>query len=426
MKPAWRNWGSFPCVTARLPILDEERIIDTSKQSKGEIMANTFAIDESYLTNALSEMVRINSSNPLLSPGAPGEAAVGAYIADQMRDLGLEVAIHDLGPNRVNVVGIRPGKGGGRSLMLNGHMDTVGVQGMAAPFDATIRDGKLYGRGSQDMKASLAAMLAVVKSLNDSNITLAGDLILTAVADEEYGSMGTDDIVLHYTADAAIVTEPTNLALCRAHRGFIWYKVETKGRAAHGSRYQDGIDSIMHMGRFLAELDKLEQDLRGRPAHELAGTPSLHASIIHGGTELSVYPAACRLEMEWRSVPGESVEGVTAELQAIIDKLSAADPTFQATVETFLHRGPFAVEAGAPIVGYLEQAALQRLGTLPEHVGAPFWTDAALLADAGIDTVLMGPTGAGLHSDEEWVDLQSVVDLAAILTDTAIAFCGRA
>lgn len=386
---------------------------------------HTFTIDESYLTQALVEMVQINSSNPMLTPGAPGEAALGEYIAGQMAALGLEVATHELGPNRVNVVGILPGKGGGRSLMLNGHMDTVGVKGMAAPFAATIRDGKLYGRGSQDMKGSLAAMLAVVKTLNDSDIRLAGDLILTAVADEEYASIGTEDIVRHYRADAAIVTEPTNLALCRAHRGFMWYKVETIGRAAHGSRYQDGIDAIMHMGRFLAELDKLEQELRARPPHELAGPPSLHASTVQGGTELSVYPDYCLLEIERRTMPGESVEEVTAEFQAIIDRLSAADPTFQATVNYFLGRGAFSLDANAPIVGIVEQAAQQRLGAPPPHVGAPFWTDAAILAEAGIDTVIMGPTGAGLHSVEEWVELQSVYDLAAILTETAIRFCGR-
>ena len=389
-------------------------------------MAHPFAIDETYLTQRLAEMVQINSSNPMLTPGAPGEAAVGAYIAEAMTALGLEVYTHELGPNRVNVVGIRRGQGGGRSLMLNGHMDTVGVKGMAAPFAGTIRDGKLYGRGSQDMKASLAAMLAVVKALNDSQIMLAGDLLLTAVADEEYASIGTEDIVRHYTADAAIVTEPTNLDLCRAHRGFIWYKIETMGRAAHGSRYQDGIDAIMHMGRFLAELGPLEPEVRTRTPHELAGTPSLHASLIQGGTELSVYPAHCQLEMEWRSIPGESVEGVTAELEAIIEKLAAADPDFKATIDPFMHRGPFAVREDAPIVNLLEQAATTRLGKPPAHVGAPFWTDAAILAEAGIETVLMGPTGAGLHSAEEWVDLRSVFDLAAILTDTTLAFCGQA
>ena len=393
-------------------------------------MAHPFTIDEDYLAQRLVEMVQINSSNPMLTPGAPGEGALGAYIAEQMTALGLEVHTHELAPNRVNVVGIRRGQddgpGGGRSLMINGHMDTVGVEGMDAPFAANIDDGKLYGRGSQDMKASLAAMLAVVKALNDSNITLAGDLLLTAVADEEYASIGTEDIVRHYTADAAIVTEPTNLELCRAHRGFMWFKVETKGRAAHGSRYQDGIDAIMHMGRVLAEFSKLEQEVRTRTPHELAGTPSLHASTIQGGTAWSVYPARCRLDLEWRSVPGESIEGVTAELQAIIDKLAADDPTFKATITPFMHRDPFAVAEDAPIVTMLEQATTARLGSPPRHVGAPFWTDAAILAEAGIESVLMGPIGAGLHSDEEWVDLRSVVDLAAILTDTTLAFCGRA
>jgi acetylornithine deacetylase len=389
-------------------------------------MMQTLAIDEKYLTQILAEMVQINSSNPSLTPGAPGEAEIGAYIAQQMRDLGLQVTVHDLSLNRANVVGIRKGKGGGHSLMINGHMDTVGVQGMAEPFSGIIRGGKLYGRGSQDMKASLAAMLAVVKTLNDSNISLAGDLLLTAVADEEYASLGTDDIVRHYHADAAIVTEPTNLALCRAHRGFAWYAVETTGRAAHGSRFQDGVDAIMHMGRFLAELDQLEQALRLRPAHELTGPPSLHASLIQGGTELSVYPANCRLQVERRTVPGESVEEATAELQAIIDKLSAADPTFHATVTHLFSRAPFEIAADAPIVQALHQAATEHLGDFPSHVGAPFWTDAALLEEAGINTVLMGPTGAGLHSDEEWVDLRSVIDLAAILTGTAIDFCGRA
>ncbi len=276
------------------------------------------------------------------------------------------------------------------------------------------------------MKGSLAAMLAVVKALNDGGIDLAGDLILTAVADEEYGSMGTEDIVRHYHADAAIVTEPTDLALCRAHRGFAWFTVETTGRAAHGSRYQDGIDAIMHMGRFLAELDQLEQALRARPPHELAGPPSLHASTIQGGTEVSVYPAHCRLQVERRTIPGESMAAVTAEFQTIIDRLHVADPTFKAKITPFLDRAPFTIGVDAPIVGILEQATEQRLGSLPTHIGAPFWTDAALLAEAGIDTVLMGPTGAGLHSAEEWVDLRSVIDLAAILTDTAIAFCGRA
>jgi acetylornithine deacetylase len=381
-------------------------------------------IDEAYLVQSLSDMVRINSSNPSLTPGAPGEAELGAYLAQAMAGLGLEVTTHTLAPGRVNTVGIRRGRGGGQSLMWNGHMDTVGVQGMPAPFVGDVRDGKLYGRGSQDMKASLAAMLAAIKALNDAALALDGDLIFTAVADEEAASIGTEDIVRHYRADAAIVTEPTDMALCRAHRGFAWYTIETTGRAAHGSRYTEGIDAIMHMGRILAELDRLEQELRARPPHPLAGPPSLHASTIEGGTEWSVYPAACRLQVERRTVPGETPEQMLHEFQALIDRVQAADPTVAAQVTAGLQRAPFAVAADAPIVQVVERVATQRLGHAPAHMGATFWTDAALLADAGIDTVLMGPTGQGLHSAEEWVDVQSAVDLAAILAATAVEFCG--
>lgn len=381
------------------------------------------AVDESYLTRTLVDLVRVDSSNPALTPGAPGEAAVGEVVAAAMATLGLEVAIHALGPQRVNVVGIRRGRGGGRSLLWNGHLDTVGVQGMAAPFSAEVRNGRLYGRGSQDMKGSMAAMLAAVKALNDAGLTLDGDLIVAGVADEEHASIGAADLVRHYRADAAIVTEPTDLALCRAHRGFIWFAVESTGRAAHGSRYAEGVDAIMHMGRFLAELDKLEQELRARPPHPLAGPPSLHASTIQGGTELSVYPAHCRLEVERRTVPGETVAQAAQELQAICDRLQAADPTVRLSVTPFLDRGPFAVAADAPIVQVVERHLAQRLGRAPAQVGASFWTDAALLAEAGMDTVLVGPVGGGLHSAEEWVDLRSLVDLAAVLAATAREFC---
>lgn len=381
-------------------------------------------IDEAYVTRTLVDLVRIDSSNPSLTPGAPGEAAVADAVAAAMRALGLEVRLFTLAPQHVNVVGMRRGRGGGRSLLWNGHLDTVGVQGMAEPFSAAVRDGRLYGRGSQDMKGSMAAMLAAVKALNDAAITLDGDLLVTGVADEEHASIGMMDLVRHVHADAAIVTEPTDMALVRGHRGFAWYRVEAHGRAAHGSRYDEGVDAIMHMGRFLAELDKLEQELRARPSHPLAGPPSLHASTIHGGTELSIYPALCRLEVERRTVPGETVEQATQELQAICDRLQAADPAVQLTVTPFLDRAPFAVGEDAPIVQVVARQLARRLGYAPVQVGATFWTDAALLAEAGMETVLVGPVGQGLHSAEEWVDLRSVVDLAAVLAGTAVEFCG--
>ncbi len=383
-----------------------------------------YSIDRDYIIQTLQELVRINSVNPLLSANGKGEAELGAYVANALSTLGVPVTTHEIQPGRVNVVGVLKGVGDGRSLLLNAHMDTVGVEGMEIdPFCAEIHDGRLYGRGSQDMKGSIAAMLAVAKAFVDGGVNLAGDLLITAVADEEYASLGTEHLVQQVSADAAIVTEPTDMTLCRAHRGFIWFEVETFGRAAHGSRYNEGIDANMRMGRFLAQLDKLEKELRQRPAHPLAGPPSLHAAKIQGGAEISIYADHCYLQIERRTVPGETESQATAELQGIIDRLAAEDPSFKATVKPTFQREPFEIGPEAPIVNTLEQVMTTRLGQKPAHTGQTFWTDAALLADAGMETVLVGPTGYGLHSAEEWVDLQSVVDLAYILAETAVNYC---
>lgn len=385
----------------------------------------TFAIDEAYLTKTTQELVQINSINPSLSADGKGEAEISAYVADSLNALGLDVKLSEVAPGRFNVIGALKGSGGGRSLLLNAHMDTVGVDGMTIdPFGGELREGRVYGRGAQDMKASLAAMMAAAKALADANITLRGDLLITGVADEEYASIGTEALVKQVSADAAIVTEPTEMHLCRAHRGFIWYEVETIGRAAHGSRYAEGIDANMRMGRFLAELEKLEQELLTRKGHELTGPPSLHAALIQGGTEISTYADRCTLKIERRTAPGENVSEATAELQEIADRLAEQDSTFRAEVKASFWREPFEVTREAAIVQILDKALDARLGHHPAHSGQSFWTDAALFADAGMETVLLGPKGYGLHSAEEWVEMESVLDLAHVLAETAIRYCG--
>lgn len=384
----------------------------------------TIVIDEAYLVNIAQKMVQIDSRNPDMVADSAGEAALGVYVAGLMGEVGLEVQTHELAAGRVNVVGILRGSGAGKSLLLNAHLDTVGVGGMREGFSGRVTDNKLYGRGSQDMKGSLAAMIAAAKGLVDAGIRLEGDLLVTAVADEEYLSIGMDDLVKHYSADAAIVTEPTDMVLARAHRGFVWYEVVVTGRAAHGSRYDEGIDAIMLMGRFLAELDKLEQELRQRAPHPLTNVPSLHTGLIGGGSAPSVYAASCKLTIERRLNPGETEAQARQEIQAILDKMAQADPLFKAELRLDFARTPFEVEASAPIVQVVEQAMVARLGAVEPHVGASFWTDAAILDAAGIDTVLLGPIGAGLHSDEEWVDVGSLVDLAYVLAETAVGWCG--
>jgi acetylornithine deacetylase len=386
-------------------------------------MRETLTVDRRFVVQALTDLVRINSVNPSIAADGHGEAEIAAYIASSLARVGLSTAVHEPRPGRASAVARLRGTGGGRSLMLNAHADTVGTEGMPDPFSAAIRGGRLYGRGAHDMKGSLAACMGASKAIVDAGLRLRGDLMVAAVADEEYGSLGTLDLIDRYKVDAAIVTEPTNLEICLAHKGYLWIEIETAGRAAHGSRFTEGVDANMRMGRFLAELDKLERELRTGPAHPLVGPPSLHAAMLSGGTGLSTYAATCTLKIERRTIPGETDEKALAEIQRIVDRLGAADPTFRATMRPFFARRPFEVEPDAAIVRELAASARDVLGRTPAFVGDTPWMDAALLADAGVETVVMGPVGAGEHSIEEWVDIDSVCQMAEILARTAVAYC---
>jgi acetylornithine deacetylase len=380
--------------------------------------------DTQYITSTLTSLVQTRSINPAFADGEPSdEREIATRVGGMMRALGMETTEFEPEPGRVSVVGRLRGSGGGRSLLLYGHIDTVGVTAMPDPFSATVRDGKLYGRGAYDMKGGVAACLATVKALLDAGVTLRGDVLIACVADEEVASIGMAEVLKHVHADAAVVTEATELRVCLAHRGFSWVEVETLGVAAHGSRFDLGIDANMRMGRFLARLDKLEQELRSREPHALVGPPSLHAAVLHGGTGTSTYADRCRLEIERRTIPGETEAQVLAEVRAITDALASEDATFRASVRAMLTRGSFEVARNAPIVNAVLGAATAVLGTQPEIIGEPYWMDAALLSDAGIDTVVIGPSGAGAHALEDWVDLGSVEKLTDILTAAAREFC---
>ena len=380
-------------------------------------------IDTGYLFTTLADLIRINSVNPTLAPAGRGEAEIGEYVAQSLARIGLEVRRFEPEPGRVTVTGTLKGTGGGRSLMLNAHYDTVGVEAMDHPFSAEVRDGKMFGRGSYDMKGSLAAQMAAAKALADAGTKLRGDVVIAAVADEEYGSLGTADLVRHIRTDAAIVTEPTAVQICLAHKGYLWIEVETRGRAAHGSRFEQGVDANMRMGRFLAGLDRLERDLRSRKPHALVGPPSLHAATIHGGEGLSTYAASCKLQIERRTIPGETEAQAVAEIQRIVDELNAADPAFDATVRAFFVREPFEVARDAGIVRALDRASTKVLQRTPKYIGDTPWMDAALLQAAGIETVVMGPAGGGAHAAVEWVEMESVAQMAAILAEAAVEYC---
>ncbi len=381
-------------------------------------------IDRDYVRETLVRLVQINSVNPILVPGAPGEKEIADYIATSLRGFGLQVETFEPEAGRLSVVGTLKGSGGGRSLMLNAHCDTVDVAGMAEPFSGAIRDGKLYGRGAFDMKGSLAACMGAAKALVDSGTRLRGDVLVAAVADEEYGSLGTSDLIEHIKVDGAIVTEPTALNVCLAHKGYLWIEVEVTGRAAHGSKFDLGIDANMKMGSFLYELGKLERELRARPPHPLVGPPSLHAAMLSGGSGLSTYAAQSIVKIERRTIPGETEVQAVGEIQEIVDRLAESDRDFRATVRSFFVRDPFEVSAGASIVKAVDGAAQKVLGRRAAHIGDTPWMDAALLQAAGVESVVFGATGTGAHADVEWVDLESVEKLAEILAEAAVEYCG--
>jgi acetylornithine deacetylase len=380
-------------------------------------------IDRAYVRQTLVRLVQTNSVNPTLAPGAPGEAEIARFIAASLASFGLETECFEPEPGRLSVVGTLKGSGGGRSLMLNAHCDTVDVAGMAEPFSAAIRDGKLFGRGAFDMKGSLAACMAAAKALADSGAPLRGDVLVAAVADEEYGSLGTSDLIRHVKVDGAIVTEPTALDVCLAHKGYLWIEVELTGRAAHGSKFSLGIDANMKMGAFLHELAILERDLRARPPHPLVGPPSLHAAMLSGGSGLSTYAAQSTVKIERRTIPGETEAQAVGEIQSIVDKLGTVDPDFHAEVRAFFVRDPFEVSPEAAIVKAVDGAAEKVLARRPAHIGDTPWMDAALLEAAGVETVVFGATGAGAHADVEWVKLESVEKLAEILALAALDYC---
>jgi acetylornithine deacetylase/succinyl-diaminopimelate desuccinylase-like protein len=365
--------------------------------------------DVSGLVELTKELVRIDSVNPDLVPGGAGEGEIARFVAGWLADAGLEVETDEVARGRFNVVGIARGYGGGRSLLLNAHMDTVGVAGMQDPFDPREEDGRLYGRGAYDMKASLAAIMLVGAQAVKSG--LRGDVLVTAVCDEEVGSIGSTAVAERYQADAAIVAEPTEEGLAVAHRGFAWFEVKTSGTAAHGSRPDLGEDAIVRMAQVLVRLEALDAALRQGPAHPLLGWGSAHASLIDGGSELSTYPDRCVLKGERRTLPDETRADVEREARELLGDVDGS-----ARVTFF--REPFEAREDDELVGLVARHAGG-----PEVVGVPYWADSALFAAAGMPTVVFGPRGEGAHAAVEWVDVASAERCAQVYAAVAAEIC---
>jgi acetylornithine deacetylase len=376
--------------------------------------------DARALTRAL---VKIDSRNPTLAPGAPGEAECAHLLRGVLDAWGFRTELHDAAPGRPNLVA-RIGGGTGRSLMFNGHLDVVGTEGMIhSPFTAEERDGRMYGRGSADMKGGIAAMCAA--AYNAASAGIGGEIVIAAVADEEYESLGTRALVARgVRADAAVVTEPTRLAIMPAHRGFVWLEVEITGRAAHGSRWDIGVDAIRHAGLLLAELDRVDSEVLPLRTHPLLGRGSLHASLIEGGIGMSTYPDRCLLKLERRSIPGETAAEVVAEVERACAVVRSRRPSFVAEVRLLVTQGPSDVAVDSPLVRGLAEA-LDQCGEAAPVEGMSAWTDAALLNEAGIPAVCFGPGDISLaHAAEEYIPLDEIDRATAVMTAFARSWCG--
>jgi acetylornithine deacetylase len=355
-------------------------------------------IDPDLCWHLLRELVAIDSVNPMLVPGARGEAEASQFLSDFLRQRGIEARLEEAAPGRPNVVAFLTPRSGletkrgkkSAALAILAHIDTVGAGDMPLPFTPREREGKLYGRGALDIKSGVAAMCAAAIAAHE-NGGLSRPLLIAAVVDEECDSIGTEALLRRYTADSAVVLEPTNLRLTIAHKGYAWFEIVTHGRSAHGSLPAEGRDAIRMMGY-----------------------GSLHASLIEGGQELSSYPAECRLRLERRTMPGESAAEIEAELRAITAGLSLRDPDFRADVRALGGRPAFEIASEAPIVQIGSRAIREVIGSV-ELAGMAPWTDTALLAAAGIQGVVFGPSGRGLHASDEYVELDSVVRCAEVL-----------
>ncbi|KAH7178019.1 tryptophan synthase beta subunit-like PLP-dependent enzyme [Fusarium sp. MPI-SDFR-AT-0072] len=369
-------------------------------------------------------LVQINSASPDLGsvPG-PGETTIARYVAAWLEHRDLETHWVEYTKGRPSVVGVVRGSGGGKSVMFNGHLDTVTIMGYDDdPLSGKIVDGRLYGRGSADMKGGVAA--GMIALANTKKLGLRGDVIFTGVADEESLSKGTEDILrAGWRADAAVVSESTNLEINHAHKGYCHVEIKVYGLAAHGSRADLGIDAIVNAGHFLVEFGKYVKKLQEGPGDETLGTGTAHASVISGGEEASSYPAQCTIIAERRTIPGETNEVVQKEFDDIIARVAKEVTDFKAEAKIFFSRPPQFTAADHPFTKLVSSIVGSVTGKDTVIAGAPFWTDCALLAEKGIVPLLWGPKGEGFHGKEEFVHIKSIEQVTEGLTNIAADFC---
>ncbi len=366
----------------------------------------------------LRELVAIDSVNPGLVPGARGEGKIVTHVQQVLARAGWRTAVIEAQvPGRPSLIGWTAAPSGERRpvVLLNGHLDTVGVEGMDAPFSPKVDGDRLVGRGACDMKGGCAAIIAAALTLAQTCPQVA--VVLALVADEEDRSLGSEAVIaslpaLGFHPDVALVAEPTDLALASSLRGYAVVEASFTGRAAHSSQPEQGISAIRHLSRFLTEVEQAAAEVE-------RGGGSLMVTVANAGSAPFSVPAQAWAAVERRTVPGERAEEALAEVQAILDRLRAQDSDVTATAQ-LTHARPAWQQAdtgpSAALADHLATALVRR-GYPRSTMAAPYWMESALYEDAGIPTVTCGPAGGGLHAVDEWVSLAQVRDFTEALVE---------
>jgi len=374
----------------------------------------SIAIDRDQLVDDLSAMIRCASVNTFGSPSNVGaEAAMAGLFETQLRNLGLEIGTREVAAGRRNVWGILKGAGTGPTILLAGHLDTVGVDGYDNPFEPIIKDGKIYGRGSCDMKAGLAAYLEVVRYLKRTRTKLSGDIIVAGVIDEEHAMAGSCDFGLNGPkVDCAIVAEPTRLQISTAHKGQVLTTIKTKGLAAHSSMPANGRNAIYHMAAVLNSLQDYADEVSKRAPDPICGVPSFSVGVIRGGDNACSVPDFCEIDIDRRTIPGESSTQVMQELYAVLADARIAAPDLDFAIGTpFLDLPPLDTKPEAHVTKAMVAACTNVLGDV--RISAfPGSTDAP---NFGCPAIICGPGDlAQCHSLDEYVAIDQIEDAVRI------------